>query len=49
MRLFSPGRMVSDNFLVANDLMRSLKARKRVTKIYMAIKTNMCNAYDCVE
>ncbi|XP_024006491.1 uncharacterized protein LOC112083001 [Eutrema salsugineum] len=46
---FIPGRMASDNVLVANELMHSLKVRKRVSQTYMAIKTDVSKAYDRVE
>lgn len=43
---FVPGRMITDNILIANELMHSLKVRKRVSKTYMSVKTDISKTYD---
>ena len=46
---FIPGRMITNNILVAHEIFHSLKARKRQAKSYMAIKTDITKAYDRLE
>ena len=46
---FIPGRMITDNILVAYEIFHSFKARKRQAKSYMAIKTDITKAYDRLE
>jgi len=46
---FIPGRIISDNVMIADEVMHSLKVRKRVSKTYMAVKTDVSKAYDRVE
>lgn len=46
---FIPGRLVNDNVMIAHEIMHSLKARKRVSQSYMAVKTDVSKAYDRVE
>ena len=46
---FIPGRMISDNIVVAHEIFHSLKARKRQATSYMAIKTDITKAYDGLE
>lgn len=41
--------MISDNIMVAHELIHSLKSRKQVSQTYMVIKTDMSKAYDQVE
>ena len=47
--VFIPGRIINDNFMIAHEIMHSLKVRKSVTKSYMAVKTDVSKAYDRVE
>ena len=46
---FIPGRIINDNIMIAHEVMHSLKVRKRVSKTYMAVKTDVSKAYDRVE
>ncbi|XP_019099765.1 PREDICTED: uncharacterized protein LOC109132546 [Camelina sativa] len=46
---FIPVRLVTDNIMIAHEVMLSLKSRKRVSQNYMAIKTDVTKAYDRVE
>lgn len=46
---FIPGRMISDNIVVAHEIFHSLKARKRQDSSYMAVKTDITKAYDRLE
>lgn len=46
---FVPGRNISDNILVAHEIMHSLKAKKGCQSAYMAVKTDISKAYDRVE
>lgn len=46
---FIPGRMISDNIVVAHEIFHSLKARKRQATSYMAVKTDIAKAYDRLE
>jgi len=46
---FIPGRIINDNVMIADEVMHSLKVRKRVSKTYMAVKTDVSKAYDRVE
>ena len=43
---FIPGRMITDNVIIAHEVFHSLKARKRQSTSYMAIKTDITKAYD---
>lgn len=46
---FIPGRMISDNIIIAHEVFHSLKVRKRQAKSYMAVKTDITKAYDRLE
>ena len=46
---FIPGRMITDNIILAHEVFHSLKVRKRQSKSYMAVKTDITKAYDRLE
>ena len=46
---FIPGRMISDNIVVAHEVFHCLKARKRQATSYMAVKTDITKTYDRLE
>ncbi|WZZ57367.1 hypothetical protein YC2023_057474 [Brassica napus] len=46
---FIPGRMISDNIVVAHEVFHCLKAGKRQATSYMAVKTYITKAYDRLE
>lgn len=46
---FIPGRVISDNIIVAHEIFHSLKVRKRQENSYMAVKTDITKAYDRLE
>ena len=46
---FIPGRMITDNNIIAHEIFHALKARKRQSKSYMALKTDITKAYDRLE
>lgn len=46
---FIPGRMISDNIVVAHEVFHSLKDRKRQATSYMVVKTDITKAYDRLE
>lgn len=46
---FVPDRQITDNILVAHELMHALKTKKDCSEQYMAIKTDISKDYDRVE
>lgn len=46
---FVPGRMITDNIIIAHEVYYALKARKRQANSYMALKTDITKAYDRLE
>lgn len=43
---FIPGRMITNNIIIAHEVYYSLKRRKRQANSYMALKTDITKAYD---
>lgn len=46
---FTPGRNISDNVIIAQEAYHALKVSKRISKSYMALKTDITKAYDRLE
>ncbi|KAL8131281.1 hypothetical protein AgCh_007272 [Apium graveolens] len=46
---FMSGRLISDNVLIAYEVMHTLKRKRRGNDAYMALKLDMSKAYDRIE
>jgi len=46
---FIPGRVITDNVIIAHEVIHALKVKKRCSNLYMAIKTDITKAYDRLE
>lgn len=46
---FITGRLISDNVMIAYEVMHMLKRKRRGRDVYMALKLDMSKAYDRIE
>uniref|UniRef100_A0A494G9K2 Reverse transcriptase domain-containing protein n=1 Tax=Solanum lycopersicum TaxID=4081 RepID=A0A494G9K2_SOLLC len=47
--LLFQGRVITDNVIIAHEVIHALKVKKRCSNLYMAIKTDITKAYDRLE